>query len=179
MRHLAVVHHRHLEWVHALQGAEPRIQVRGWHPKELEGADGAWLAEAEAIFCWKLPAGLATRMPKLAWVQNSGAGVDHLVHHPELPARIPITRADGAFGFWMARYTAAHLLMEAQRMEACATAQASAIWNPKLVPEDFCGKSALVIGFGRIGRQIGRALRELGMLRVCRPASAMLQEALN
>jgi glyoxylate/hydroxypyruvate reductase A len=163
MAKLAVVHHRHSEWVPALRAAEPGIDIRGWHPKDLDAADGAWLAEAEALFCWRLPEGLAARMPKLAWVQNSGAGVDHLVHHRDLPARIAITRADGAFGFWMARYTAAHLLMDAQRVAACAAAQASATWDPKLVPEDLGGKGALIVGFGRIGRQIGRALRELGM----------------
>jgi glyoxylate/hydroxypyruvate reductase A len=31
------------------------------------------------------------------------------------------------------------------------------------VPEDLTGQVALVFGFGRIGRQIGRALRELGL----------------
>jgi glyoxylate/hydroxypyruvate reductase A len=31
------------------------------------------------------------------------------------------------------------------------------------VSEDLTGRVALVVGFGRIGRQIGRALRELGM----------------
>lgn len=163
MRKLAVIHHRHADWVPALQAAEPEIEVKGWHPKEWESADAAWLAQAEALFCWKLPVGLAARMPRLAWVQNSGAGVDHLVHHPELPDSIPITRADGAFGFWMARYTAAHLLMEAQRTAECAAAQASATWDPSLMPEDLTGKSALIVGFGRIGRHIGRALKELGM----------------
>lgn len=130
MRKLAVVHHRHETWVPALQAAEPRLEIRGWHPRDLEEADGAWLAEAEGLFCWKLPEGLAARMPRLAWVQNSGAGVDHLVAHPELDPRIPITRADGAFGFWMARYTAAHLLQEAQRLGDCAAAQAEARWDP-------------------------------------------------
>ncbi|HJW09380.1 MAG TPA: D-2-hydroxyacid dehydrogenase [Holophagaceae bacterium] len=160
---LAVIHHRHQEWVPALQEAEPRLEIRGWHPKELEAADGDWLAGAEGLFCWKLPEGLAPRMPRLAWVQNSGAGVDHLVHHPELPAHIPITRADGAFGFWMARYACGHLLAEAQRLAECAEAQSHRIWNPRLQPEDLTGQRAVVLGFGRIGRRIGRALRELGM----------------
>ena len=163
MRKLAVIHHRHEIWAPALQAAEPRIEARGWHPRDAAAADPAWLAGAEGLFCWKLPEGLAARMPRLAWVQNSGAGVDHLVRHPELDPRIPITRADGAFGAWMARYTAAHLLMEAQRVSECAEAQRLARWNPKLVPEDLTGKLALVVGFGRIGRQIGRALRELGL----------------
>ncbi|HJW32409.1 MAG TPA: NAD(P)-dependent oxidoreductase [Holophagaceae bacterium] len=163
MRKLAVIHHRHMDWVPTLAAAEPRLEIRGWHPRDLEQADAAWLAEAEGLFCWKLPQGLVARMPKLAWVQNSGAGVDHLVGHPELPASLPITRADGSFGLWMARYVCGHLLHEAQRLDACREAQAEAKWKPALLPEDLTGQSALVLGFGRIGRVIARALRELGL----------------
>jgi len=161
MRRLAVVHHQHPAWVQALREAEPRLEVRGWHPRE--APDDAWLLEAEGLFVWKLPPGLVARMPRLAWIQNSGAGVDHLVGHPEIPPGIPITRADGQFGLWMARYVCAHLLQEALRLEECRAAQEERRWASKLVPEDLTGQVALVHGFGRIGRQIGRALRELGL----------------
>ena len=48
-------------------------------------------------------------------------------------------------------------------MDACRAAQGERRWAPKLVPEELTGRLALVYGFGRIGRQIGRALRELGL----------------
>ena len=35
--------------------------------------------------------------------------------------------------------------------------------HPELLPEDLTGQVALVLGFGRIGRQIGRTLREIGL----------------
>jgi glyoxylate/hydroxypyruvate reductase A len=162
-RRLAIIHHRFAEWVPAVKEAEPRLDIRGAHPREWEALDPTWLAGAEALFCWSLPEGLVARMPKLAWVQNSGAGVDHLVNHPELHAHIPVTRADGHFGFWMARYVCGHLLSETQCFAECAKAQSQAYWNPKLIPEDLGGKTAVILGFGRIGRQIGRALRELGL----------------
>ncbi len=161
MRRLAVVHHRHPEWVAAIREAEPRLDVRGWHPAE--PLDDPWLAEAEALFVWKLPTGLLARMPRLGWIQCSGAGVDHLVADPSIPAEVPITRADGQFGFWMARYVVFHLLAEAQRPEECAAAQRERRWEGRLLPEDLGGKRALVFGLGRIGRQIARALRELGL----------------
>lgn len=162
MRRLAVLHHRHEAWVPALREAEPRLEVRGWDPRETP--DLAWLREAEGLFAWRVPPGILEAMPRLAWIQNSGAGVDHLVGDPAIPQGIPITRADGLFGFWMARYVAGHLLAEAQRLEACRRAQAERRWdNRGLMPEDLSGRTALVFGFGRIGRQIGRALRELGL----------------
>jgi glyoxylate/hydroxypyruvate reductase A len=160
MRRLAVIHHRFKDWVPALREAEPRLEVRGWHPRE--APDEAWIAQAEGLFVWKLPAGLVQRMPRLVWIQNSGAGMDHLVGKA-IPPAVAITRADGQFGHWMARYTAAHLLAEVQRLDETRAAQAERRWEPKLIPEDLTGKLALVYGFGRIGRQIGRALRELGL----------------
>lgn len=163
MRRLAVVHHNHAEWVSALREAEPRLEIRGWHPREALEADGEWLAEAEALFTWRFPGGFLARMPHLRWIQNSGAGVDHLMGNREIGPGIVITRADGAFGFWMARYVVGHLLSDAQRMEECRTSQAEGVWSAGLLPEDLSGRTALVVGFGRIGRQIGRALRELGM----------------
>jgi glyoxylate/hydroxypyruvate reductase A len=163
MRRLAVIHHRHLDWVPALQEAEPRLEIRGWHPREAMEADAAWLAEAEGLFTWRFPDGFLARMPKLTWIQNSGAGVDHLVRHPEIGPGIIITRADGAFGHWMARYVVGHLMAEALLLDACRLAQENTTWNSRLMPEDLGGRIALVVGFGRIGRQIGRALRELGM----------------
>ena len=102
-------------------------------------------------------------MPKLAWIQNSGAGVDHLVRDPAIPPHLPITRADGRFGLWMARYVAGHLLLEVQRLDEVRQAQARQAWEPSLLPEDLTGQVALVFGFGRIGRRIGRVLADLGM----------------
>lgn len=163
MRRLAVVHHLASQWVPALRAAEPRLEIRGWHPREVGEADGTWLAEAEALFTWRFPEGFLAQMPRLRWIQNSGAGVDHLVDHPEIPTEVLITRADGNFGAWMARYVCAHLLADAQRLGPCAEAQAAGRWNPKLQPEDLGGALALVVGFGRIGRRIGEALRALGL----------------
>jgi glyoxylate/hydroxypyruvate reductase A len=161
VRALAVVHHRHEPWVEALRDAEPRLRIRGWHPRDVP--EDGWLAEAEGLFVWRVPAGLLAKMPRLAWIQCSGAGVDHLLADRSIPPSIPVTRADGQFGLWMARYTLAHLLHGAQRVEECRQAQRERSWRPALAPEDLTGQLGLVFGFGRIGRQIGRALREIGL----------------
>lgn len=163
MRRFFVLHHRHQDWVPALQEVEPRLEIRGWHPRESDAVDPDWLAGAEGLFCWRIPAGFLRRMPRLAWIQNSGAGVDHLVGDPAIPPGVAISRADGRFGLWMARYVLGHLLQDAQRIQACRAAQERLRWDPKLIPEDLGGAAALVFGFGRIGRAIGRALRTIGL----------------
>jgi glyoxylate/hydroxypyruvate reductase A len=161
MRLLAVVHHRHEEWVCALREAETRLEVRGFHPRG--PLDDSFLSRAEGLFVWKVPEGLIARMPRLAWVQSAGAGVDHLLADPCIPEHIPVTRADGQFGLWMARYTLGHLLAATQRLDECREAQRERRWAPGLLPEDLTGQAALILGFGRIGRPIGRALREIGL----------------
>lgn len=161
MRSLAVVHHRHEEWVAAIREVEPRLDVRGFPPRD--PLDDSFLVRAEGLFVWKVPAGLVARMPRLSWVQSAGAGVDHLLADPSIPPGVPITRADGQFGLWMARYTLGHLLAATQRLDACREAQRERRWDSRLLPEDLTGQVALVLGFGRIGRPIGRALREIGL----------------
>ena len=160
---LAVVHHRASEWVSALRAAEARLDIRGWHPREAMQADADWLMDAEALFTWRFPEGFLAKMPKLKWVQNAGAGVDHLVNHPELPGDVLITRGDGRFGLWIARYVCGYLLFEAQQIDACRQAQTEKRWLGSLLPERLHDKQALIVGFGRIGRQVGLALKTLGM----------------
>lgn len=181
MRRLLVLHHRHAEWVPALQAAEPRLDIRGCHPRDAATLEEAWLAEAEGLFTWKIPPGFLARMPHLKWVQNGGAGVDHLCADRSVGPHVAITRADGQFGFWMARYVVAHLLSGVQHLEACRQAQAAGEWNPRLIPEDLTGRGAVVVGYGRIGQQIGRALEALGMdvagvVRTARPGLHTLEE---
>jgi glyoxylate/hydroxypyruvate reductase A len=161
---LAVVMRSHAAWVPAIAAAEPRLDVRGIHPTEAMSADGGWLSDARALFTWNPPSGFLARMPALQWIQNGGAGVDHLLTNTEIPPRVLITRADGLFGFWMARYVIGHLLYDAERIAAARAAQAERRWDNALDPENLTNRTALVVGFGRIGRQIGRALRELGMV---------------
>jgi len=163
-RRLAVVHHRAVDWVSALREAEPRLDVRGWHPRDAMQSDADWLSRAEALFTWRFPSGFPAKMPKLRWIQNAGAGVDHLIAHAEIPGDVAITRADGRFGLWISRYVCGHLLFEAQQIDACRQAQAARQWQGRLLPERLHDKTALVVGFGRIGRHVGLALKAFGMV---------------
>lgn len=86
-----------------------------------------------------------------------------MVADPAIPEGVQITRADGRFGHWMARFVAGHLLFDAQSLAAVSAAQAEGRWEGRMLPENLNDRRALVVGFGRIGRQIGRALRELGL----------------
>jgi len=161
---LAVVHHRAPDWVAAIRQAVPGLDVMGWHPRDALAADADWLKGARALFTWRFPDGFLAMMPGLKWIQNAAAGVDHLLDHPDIPLDVAITKADGHFGLWIARYVCGHLLFEAQMIDACRQAQDTHKWQGRLLPERLHDKMALVVGFGRIGRHVGLALKTLGMV---------------
>lgn len=161
MRKLAVIHDDHYNWVSILKMAEKRIDIRGWRTNDC--IDKSWISKAEGLFTWKIPVNIIKHMSSLKWIQVAGAGIDHIINDPHISNDIKITRADGQFGFWISRYVLGHLLYETQHILDCQIAQKNCSWHSNLIPEDLTGKIALIFGFGRIGRHIGRALAMLGM----------------
>ncbi|NVK86430.1 MAG: hypothetical protein HWE21_19025, partial [Cytophagia bacterium] len=76
----------------------PQLWVEGLSNSPLVNKIHVWptdedLSDVEALFVWKpMDEGVVDRLPKLKWVSSLGAGVDHLVTDPQIPANIPITR---------------------------------------------------------------------------------------
>src|SRR3954465_11169471 len=71
----------------------------------------AVIDDVEAFLAFKLPRGLAARLPKLRFVAGAGAGVDELLAGDDVPAPVPVTRAgDPMQGLRMAQYVAAMVL---------------------------------------------------------------------
>jgi phosphoglycerate dehydrogenase-like enzyme len=56
-----------------------------------EGLGDAELAEVDAVLAWRLPRGLAPRLPRLRWVRAASAGVDKLLV-PDLPPQVMVSR---------------------------------------------------------------------------------------
>ena len=64
--------------VHAIDATLPLVEYR-------PGIDDAALADVQAVLGWRMPAGVAPRLPRLRWVCSVGAGVDKLLVF-ELPS---------------------------------------------------------------------------------------------
>lgn len=149
---------------------------RGWlavRAARTAEAAGPWLESTEVLLGWQVPPALLARMPRLAWVQSMGAGVEGFLR-PELPARARLTRAAGIFGPWMAEYTLGWLLWVTQRMERFRDQQRRRQWRPAN-PARLHGATLVVVGLGDIGRTIARAaaafgMTVLGVSRTGRPA---------
>jgi hypothetical protein len=83
--------------------------------------------EADWAVGWGPPADLFARQPRLRGFFSSGAGVDHLLRHPGLPAALPLIRLeDAGMAELMADYCLHELLRIAGRHDVYAAQQARA-----------------------------------------------------
>ncbi|MFL5646129.1 MAG: D-2-hydroxyacid dehydrogenase [Chloroflexota bacterium] len=104
-------------------------------------------------------------VPKLRWIQVRSAGVDHLAADPPWRHRIALTNARGVYAVPMGEYVSGMVLRVHQPMEAWRADQAAHRWpegTPPLV-SIVRGKTAVIAGYGSIGREVARQLSALGL----------------
>ncbi len=94
------------------------------------------------------------------WVQATGAGIDHWM--PWDPDRVTLTNASGIHADVMSQYTAWAILNHQLGLPGYARRQAAREWR-KVPHEPATGKTLVVVGFGRIGRTVGRLAKTMGM----------------
>lgn len=98
--------------------------------------------------------------PSIKWLHATGAGIEHLP--PWDPSRIMVTNSSGIHGRIMAEYAAWAVLNQTQKMPLFSAQQRR--WEWKLYPVDPAeGKTAVIVGMGRVGVEIARRLRAFGV----------------
>lgn len=106
------------------------------------------------------------KAPALKWLHVFNVGVDHSVYTEMLARGVRLTTSSGSNAVPIAQTAIAGLLMLARGFPHWLEAQRRHAWAPlygAAVPQDLEGQTALVIGLGRIGREIARLARALGL----------------
>ncbi len=110
----------------------------------------------------------ATRKaPGLKWLQVFNAGVDHPVFASILERGVRLTTSSGTAAEPIAQTAIAGMLYLARNFPRWMAGQLSRKWDPMPpadFPRDLRGQVMLVYGFGRIGQEIGRLARVLGLI---------------
>ncbi len=122
--------------------------------------DPALLDPIEVVLGWRFPPGLAERLPALRWVCSMAAGVEKLLV-PELAPAVAVSRVvdpDQALG--IAQYVALMALRHARGLPGYETQQAQRQWLRQ--PMAATRARVLVLGWGEVGREVGRVLRAVG-----------------
>ena len=116
----------------------------------------------EAALTWMHPAGALAEFPNLRVIISQGAGVDHILRDPALPAGVPIVRlVDPMLVSQMSEYVAAAVLRVHRRFPDYAAQQRARVWR-ELPASDTHATTVGVLGLGELGIPAARALARLG-----------------
>ncbi len=118
---------------------------------------------------------LLTNAPSLAWVQLHSAGADRHVYVTLLAQGVALSSSAGSNAGVVAQSALAGVLALARRLPQLMAAQRAHVWAPLIktgLPRDLGGQTAVIIGWGGIGQQLGAMLHLLGLRVVVVRSSA-------
>ncbi len=131
--------------------------------------DGASIEAAldekvEILLTDELPPG-AERASGLRWLQLFSSGTDQLFGHPLIRRDIRLSNAAGTSAAHMAEFILARLLYHTKQLRAFEQLQQQHVWPDRIGMSrpSLRGKTALVIGYGGVGRETARLFNVLGM----------------
>jgi phosphoglycerate dehydrogenase-like enzyme len=161
----------------------PRIgQLLADRPHLLLPPDHPDAAQAEVAFVSRDVTGLSTKhhvlpdtqrfydlllaAPGLRWLHIHSAGTDRPVYIELVRRGVPVTTSSGANAPVVAETALLGLLALARQWPRLAAAQRERRWAPLFgtgLPRDLRSQTAVVVGWGPVGREIGRLLQALGL----------------
>ncbi|MHB1928080.1 MAG: D-2-hydroxyacid dehydrogenase [Acidimicrobiales bacterium] len=156
------------EWLERLSAAVPGVDVVQRPTAEVAEIDAATWAEVEVLHTGSAVPD-PTLAPRLRWVQLDTAGVDHLAGHPIWDAPVAVTTIGGVSPVPMAEYVTMMVLAFSHHLRELLAGQARQEWPTpserwrRYLPRPVPGSTMGIVGYGRIGTEVGRLARALGM----------------
>jgi phosphoglycerate dehydrogenase-like enzyme len=145
-----------------MRAVEAAADVRYATAAELPDALGG----ADALFVWDF---LSTAVPRawpradrLRWVHIASAGVDPLMFTELIDSKVVLTNSRGIFDRPIAEYVLGLILGFAKDLRSTFDLQRERAWQHRET-QRIDRQTALVVGTGSIGREIGRLLSAAGM----------------
>ena len=151
------------EQLSELQAAAPGVELVQCRN---EGEAVERVADADASYGFITPR-IIRAGKSLKWVQQSSAGVEHLMKIPELvQSDIILTNMQRAYAPEIADQAIGYLLAFTRGLAHFVRTQPSQEWRasgPGVVLDELMGKTLLVVGLGGIGSEIARRAAAFGM----------------
>ena len=142
--------------VNALARLAPDLQLLPYS----RSLDDATLAGIDVVIGWRFAPGVAGRLTNLRWVFAMAAGVDKLLV-PDLAPGVVVSRmVDPGQALGIAQYVAAMVLRHVRGQPRYDAQQRAHDWTRH--PMGAVHPRVRVLGWGAIGREIGRVLQALG-----------------
>jgi glyoxylate/hydroxypyruvate reductase A len=142
-------------WIAEFGRAAPDLDVRLWDNR----GDPA---EIDVVLAWRHPKGASKRYPNLRLIAALGAGYEHIINDPDLPAGVPVVRLiDDKLTQAMTEYVLLHVLRYHRQMPAFEAAQRERRWIKPPPPETGARRIG-ILGLGALGQDAARRLVDLG-----------------
>jgi phosphoglycerate dehydrogenase-like enzyme len=106
---------------------------------------------------------LLREVPSIRWVQAISAGVDGLLVPEIVESEITLTRVRGVHDGPVAEFAMGLILLAAKRLRAYLKAQERREWFEAVQPAVLAGSSLTIVGYGEIGKALGRRARAFEM----------------
>lgn len=150
-----------IERLRALSPELDVVDVTGDHSFDVETLSDR---DVEIIVGSRAPSDLS-RVPSLRWLQVRSAGVDHMAADPPWHKGLLVTNAKGVYAIPIAEYVSGMILRVHQPAAAWSADQTAHRWPPGEPPliSVIRGKTAVIAGYGSIGREVARQLSMMGM----------------
>jgi phosphoglycerate dehydrogenase-like enzyme len=168
------------ELVNRLHGVSNRLKITVLSPRKSDDIPADVWARTEILYTHHLlPA--PEQAPHLRWIQFHYAGIDQSVDAPILKnPDLMITTLSGSSASQMAEYAVMMCLALGHHLPELNTYQARAEWPgdrwEHFNPIELRGSTVGIVGYGSIGRQIARLLREFGATTLATKRDAMHPE---
>lgn len=159
-----------ITYIHSTFAAYP-------HPAGFATLPATTYARATILFTHAdLPADPARDAPHLRWVHFFSAGINPFLTHPlYTDTDVTITTSSGVHGPQIAEWVAMTMLVQAHRYDMLRERQRRHEWGATAADlhavRDAVGQRVGVLGYGSIGRQVGKVAKAMGMRVVAYTAS--------
>jgi phosphoglycerate dehydrogenase-like enzyme len=121
----------------------------------------------EVLYSFNLPENALDLAPELRWLQLHSAGANHLLDHPIMKSDVAVTTVSGIHATPIAEYVFASILAYRWRVPMWTHCQREAQWPSGrwgLYARPELRDSTLgIVGYGSIGREVGRIGQAFGM----------------
>ena len=151
--------------VQRVRAVSPRLRVEVHPASDGTELPGHLLSDVEILYTVRaLPDPEAA--PSLRWIQFHYAGIDHVADHPLLRGDVRVTTLSGAAVPQMAEFVMMAILGLGRRLPRLERHRADKRWADnrfdRFRPLDLSGSTVGIIGYGSVGREVGRLCRAFG-----------------
>ena len=107
------------------------------------------------------------QVPRLRWVQLNSAGADHVIAHPLFAEDIIFTTTSGLHALNIGEYAFASILAWTRHLPELFDLQRKSEWPDdrwkRFTPLELRSATIGIVGYGSIGREVGRLAKAFGM----------------